>query len=54
MSEFSDTTELLSACGDEVYTKPATASMHNEVSTQHHKVLHPLGTHGMPGAEQPL
>lgn len=53
-SELSNTTELLSACGDKVYTEMASAPTCNEVSIQHHKALHSLGTRGMPGAEQPL
>lgn len=54
MNEFSDTAELPSACRDKLCTEMANAPMHNEVSIQRHTALQSLGTHGMPGTEQPL
>lgn len=53
VSEFSDTTELPSACGDKVYPEMGNAPTHNKVSIQHHEALHSLSTPGIPGAEQP-
>lgn len=51
MTEFSDTTELPSACGDKVYTEVANAPMLDEVSIQYHEALRSLGTRGVPGAD---